>query len=213
MNKLHTGAIAALAAVGMATAAVAHADPTPAPPPTPDYTWECDTDSLGHTSCRPEAIPVCGLTADKQWVVEALPGVRPLYPAPCYGGAPNFPRAPYPAAQSGIPALMPTTTVPTHVVLPPGYSDGDGEMPTNPTAQDQAFLHNMSRYGPLVLPAGDALFYAEEICRLYQQGHSVAEVQDTMVNNGIPRHVVIEMDGSAGQAYPNCGPDSPSRQW
>jgi hypothetical protein len=115
-----------------------------------------------------------------------------------------------------VQAAAPTTarddvhSGPTH--LPPGYSDGDGEMPTNPTAQDQAFLNNMSRYGPLGLPGsaftpGNALFYAEEICGLYRQGYSASQVQDTMTNNGIPRHHVIEIDDSAQKAY-QCGPAS-----
>jgi hypothetical protein len=65
-----TFAIAALAAAGMATAGVAHADP--------DYTWECDTDTYGHTTCRAEPIPTCAVSQDGQWVVQVPRGS--LYP-------------------------------------------------------------------------------------------------------------------------------------
>jgi hypothetical protein len=86
----------------MATAVVTHADPTPTPPPMPGYTWECDTDDFGHTTCSAVAIPTCGLSPDGKWVVPVPPGSQSLIPAPCTGGPPNFPRAPYPTTIPGL---------------------------------------------------------------------------------------------------------------
>jgi hypothetical protein len=80
MNKLHIGAMAALAAAGTA---VAHADPTP---PTPDYTWECDTDEYGHTSCRAVPKPECGITPNDRRVYTLPPGTLEQPGIPTIGG-------------------------------------------------------------------------------------------------------------------------------
>jgi hypothetical protein len=110
MNRLCIGAVAALAAVGMA---VAHADPDP------DYTWECDTDDFGHTSCKAVQKPECGEVDG--WVVQFPPGRlsqqpyptdsqgKMAMPAPCVGGPPYFPHAPYPTSEVHWPPPPPTS--------------------------------------------------------------------------------------------------------
>jgi hypothetical protein len=121
--------IAAVMATGAATLALmgapaAHADP--------DYTWECDNDAYGHTSCRAEPIPHCGVSSDGKWVVVLPPGRdggrrpdgRAITPAPCTGGPPYFPHAPYPAtAIFGTPSPAPVAPTPPYRV--PDYGDAD----------------------------------------------------------------------------------------
>jgi hypothetical protein len=121
-----TIAAALLAAGAALTVGTAHADPTP------DYTWECDTDSYGHSTCRAEPIPHCSVSADGQWVVVVPPGgTYPGLPAPCNtfgpGGVTNLVRAPYPARPPYFPPQpLPIPAAPAAPVhLPPGYKDGD----------------------------------------------------------------------------------------
>lgn len=105
---------AALALIGAPTA---NADPTPTP--SPDYTWECDIDVYGHTSCTAEPIPRCAITADGTWVVKLPTGTDfgpGQIPAPCYG--PGGYQAPYPASVLGLAPVGPQPG-------DPGYSDGD----------------------------------------------------------------------------------------
>jgi len=103
MHKIAAVLAAGAAALTLIGAPAAHADPTP--DPTPGYTWECDTNDFGHRSCSAVPEPECGLV--KGWVVQLPPGTfeqpslpkvqgQVVLPAPCTGGPPNFPRAPYP---------------------------------------------------------------------------------------------------------------------
>ena len=108
-------AFVAASALLTSETAVAHADP--------DYTWECDTDTYGHTSCKAVPIKHCAETADGGWVVVVPPGAPyPGIPAPCsrFGPGGTDLQAPYP-----VPPAPQFQPVPTHVQLPPGYRDGD----------------------------------------------------------------------------------------
>lgn len=115
MTRTITVVAAALITV-ILNAGIAHADPTP--PPTPDYTWECDTDSSGHSSCHAEPIENCGLSEDRQWVVVIPTGTKAVYGMPCWSPAPHFAHAPYPAAWDVNPYLTPTAPPARQ---PPGY--------------------------------------------------------------------------------------------
>jgi hypothetical protein len=131
MKTITAGMAAGAATLALIGAATASADPTPTP--SPDYTWECDTDVYGHTSCHAEQIPTCVVSQDGQWVVEIPAGSKlgdPGYtgiPAPCNafgpGGVTNLVNAPYPARPPYWPPQP--VSVPSQVVLPPGYRDGD----------------------------------------------------------------------------------------
>jgi hypothetical protein len=101
MSKIPAAMAAGAATLALMVAPVAHADPTP--DPTPGYTWECDTSSNGHTTCRAVATPDCAVSSDGKWVVVLAPGTlnsqiaqgqRLLTPAPCTGGPPDFRSAP-----------------------------------------------------------------------------------------------------------------------
>jgi hypothetical protein len=117
--------VALMGAGAALSTGTAHADPTP------DYTWECDTDSFGHSTCHAEQIPICGVSQDGQWVVVAPSGTMPSRPAPCNafgpGGVTNLVRAPYPGRPPYYPPQpLPIPAIPAAPVhLPPGYNDGD----------------------------------------------------------------------------------------
>jgi hypothetical protein len=122
MKAITAGLAAGAATLAPIVAPVAHGDPTP--DPTPGYTWECDTDSFGHTSCRAVPIPECGLSQDGRWIVPIPPGSNPgLMPAPCSafgpGGVTDLVHAPYPATPPYFPP-QPIQPMPTHVVSSTG---------------------------------------------------------------------------------------------
>jgi hypothetical protein len=122
MKAITAGIAAGAAALALITAPTTSADPTPTPPPTPGYTWECDTDALGHTSCNAVAIPKCVWSADRTGVVPLQSGTDYDYgqiPAPCnsFGPGGALVSAPYPST-------FPTPT--SQGSTPgPGYRDGD----------------------------------------------------------------------------------------
>ena len=117
MKAIAAGIAAGAATLTLVGVPVASAEPTP--PPSPGYTWECDTDVYGHTSCRAEPIPRCAYTADGLAIVSIPPGTDfgpGQVPVPCFFRE-ELPPPPFPT-----PFMMPNRPP-----LPgqPGFSDGD----------------------------------------------------------------------------------------
>ncbi len=98
-NAIALTAGATCLALSGATAAMAE----PTPDPLPDYTWECDTDSSGHTSCYAVGKPDCLVSPDGKWVLVYPPGTfeqqvatgrMTQLPSLCTGGPPWHREAP-----------------------------------------------------------------------------------------------------------------------